>query len=394
MNGPPANLPSPEEPAPAAASAKPLAPLWLWPTRLALLFAGVVLPPFCFGVGYPDSPTWQSGNLDAYAKLLLARGPCVALYPFLLYNMTCMTLLIFAPERFLKKFIVRLGIYTGVLLAVQYWVLFAIALTDGTHVAAFVFGLAATAFCSALAATIAWGLVAVIYALARAFGWKLLWAVAVLLPVGVALESMMWAHPRHSLFLGFLGSGCFVCLFCATPWAVMAYTEMAIYVSRRSGVRRLRFSLAQLLGVITWLAAYLGAWRTSLIWMLQEYAKLPTTAPDDCYVCTAAARGHRRLVRGEARLLPGGKLTRVNDQMRYLKAAELLLASVSPAGHRECRRIYDRIGPLLAAILVYPVLADAAYLSLKPGEWLCRAGLALLLGGHRDLVRNLYRGRS
>lgn len=70
---------------------------WSWLARLAFLFAGVVLPAICFLIGFPDSPSWQSGNLEDYAQLLLLHKPSRALYPFLLYNMTCMTLLVFAP---------------------------------------------------------------------------------------------------------------------------------------------------------------------------------------------------------------------------------------------------------------------------------------------------------
>ena len=33
------------------------------------------------------------------------------------------------------------------------------------------------------------------------------------------------------------------------------------------------------------------------------------------------------------------------------------------------RRIYDRVGPVLARGLVHAVLADVAYLLLKPAEW-------------------------
>ena len=129
----------------------------------------------------------------------------------------------------------------------------------------------------------------------------------------------------------------------------------------------------------------------SYLVMLQEYAKLPKTPPGNCYICTAAARGHRRLVRSEERLLPGGTVRRVNDQTRYFKAAELLLAAVSPGGHRLCRRIYDCLGPRLAALLIHPVVADVAYLSLKPLEWAVRAGLALLLPECHASIKRLYR---
>ena len=124
--------------------------------------------------------------------------------------------------------------------------------------------------------------------------------------------------------------------------------------------------------------------------MLHEYSRLPTSPPDDCYVSTAAARGHRSLVRSREHVSRGGNVYVVNAQMRYLKAAELLLASVSPAAHRGCRLMYDRVGPVLASALVHPVLADAAYLGLKPAEWLARGVLALVLPEQGDVIGGLY----
>ena len=60
----------------------------------------------------------------------------------------------------------------------------------------------------------------------------------------------------------------------------------------------------------------------------------------------------------------------LNDQLRVLKAFELLLASFSPKGHLACRWIYDRLGPRFAAMLIHPLLADIGYFALKPVECL------------------------
>ena len=232
----------------------------------------------------------------------------------------------------------------------------------------------------------------------RILGWRLVPIVVILSIVAVVLEIIVVACIGEPIVFPCIVVSLVLCLLCSTPWAIASYAVMAVYVFRNSGVKRLQFSLAQLLAVVTWLAAYLGAWRTSFIWMLQEYAKLPTTPSEHCYVCTAAARGHRRLVGAEEYTAPDGTIHRVNDQMRYLKAAELLLASTSPPVHRVARRVYDRIGPILAAGLVHPLLGDVVYLSLKPPEWLSRAGLALVLPGRRPLIRRIYRpaesGRS
>ena len=70
----------------------------------------------------------------------------------------------------------------------------------------------------------------------------------------------------------------------------------------------------------------------------------------------------------------------VNAQLATFKAAELTLRAISPNGHRVFRFFYDRIGPRAAKMLCGPLLATAAYLCLKPAEWLCRIALRMLLG--------------
>ena len=68
--------------------------------------------------------------------------------------------------------------------------------------------------------------------------------------------------------------------------------------------------------------------------MLDEYSRLPKTEPAHCFVCTAAAAGHPGVVHSQSWQAADGRMIRVNDQLRYLKAFELLWASLSPAGHR------------------------------------------------------------
>ena len=53
--------------------------------------------------------------------------------------------------------------------------------------------------------------------------------------------------------------------------------------------------------------------------------------------------------------------------------------------------MYDAIGPKLAAMIVNAVLADLAYLALKPAEWFAWACLALAIPGETELVQSLYR---
>ena len=350
---------------------------WPWWAKPAFLLSGVILPLICLAIGVPDMRFWKSDNPADYAELLLAHKSSAPLYPFFIYNMICMTLLVVRPVRYAKIFIVRLGIYTGLVLALQYWLLFGISLMQGERSAEAIVIFAGLSVLAVGGPMLAGWFVT--YS-ARGFWLELVVTTAIGFSTAVVI-----IFPYVVLLI------ILVVLLCSTPWAVAAYAIMAVFVFRNSGVGGLRFTLARLLGVTTWAAAYCGAWRTAYLVMLQEYAKLPKTPPGNCYICTAAARGHRRLVRSEERLLPGGTVRRVNDQTRYFKAAELLLAAVSPGGHRLCRRIYDCLGPRLAALLIHPVVADVAYLSLKPLEWAVRAGLALLLPECHASIKRLYR---
>jgi hypothetical protein len=80
----------------------------------------------------------------------------------------------------------------------------------------------------------------------------------------------------------------------------------------------------------------------------------------------------------------------VNDQLRTLKCAEVALEAVAPRLHRAVRGVYDLIGPVFARMLVHPVLADAAYLALKPFEWLARVATRCIVPDIDELARKVY----
>jgi hypothetical protein len=345
---------------------------WSWLTRVAFLYAGVILPLICFLIGYPLGPEWQSGAFGAYAELLLMRRASIPWYPLLLYNVTCMTLMVADPVRFSRSFIVRFGIYSGVLVALQYWVLFGVAAGPGGNPAV---------------SLLAWmPLSVVVVAFILGLGWLFLYAWQKSVPLAGWIVLPFFIFGIAFVHITIIGN-----LYFSTAFALTSYTAMAFLILRYQQAERFRFSLLQLLGVFLWAGSYFGAWRISFRTMLEEYAALPSTAPSGCYVSSAAARGHRWLVRAESHQTARGDVVRANDQMRYLKAAELALASASPLGHRACRWLYDRYGRALAAALVHPLLADLAYLLLKPAEWFARIGLALLLPGENERIMNLYR---
>ncbi len=380
---------------------------WSWPARIGFFYTGVIVPIICFigsgrdGIFPIIGRRWQSGSMDVYIGLLLSWKASSVLYPFLIYSMVSLTLLVVRPARFYKKFVVRFGIYTGVWIALQYWIFILIGGNDGVPANwSEVGGLFEPVFYSLLAVFIPWGIGWLIHFLAGMFGRTRVWTIA------VALGAIAWfvflqfsPDGRGSLTFVLFGELEFLyvfSLFFGTSWAFAAYGTMAWYLIFRlkGNGPRFQFGLLRLFGVMSWLIAYLGAWRTSINIMLAEYAKLPTENPGGCYVATAAARGHSCVVHSEGLTIDAGMICPVNDQMRYLKCAELVLRHTAPRLHRACRWIYNRLGPRLAASLVHPLLADAAYLSLKPAEWFARLALAVLLPGYKQQISGIYRGRG
>lgn len=88
--------------------------------------------------------------------------------------------------------------------------------------------------------------------------------------------------------------------------------------------------------------------------------------------------------------LPGGETMRVNPQLRYLKCGELALQTLRPRMHKSLRGVYNRVGPRLARRMTHPLLADLAYLSLKPVEWGVRLGLRVLVPNAEAIAGRVY----
>jgi hypothetical protein len=133
------------------------------------------------------------------------------------------------------------------------------------------------------------------------------------------------------------------------------------------------------LGLAAWASAYLVAWRYDLLKMYELYAALPPEPPPDCYIATAAARGHPEFVHSWIIRRMDGKPIYVNVQLQRLKCAELAMMAVNPRLHKLLRKMYDVNGKFLALRIQNPLMADVAYLLLKPWEWLARLILRFVL---------------
>ncbi len=296
--------------------------------------------------------------------------------PFLAYAAACLGLLLLRPQ-FARSFIVRLGIYGGTILALQYVILVGLGCSAGGAflpiVATLVLGAAPPALHWAYrqaqrrrgekaARLAAVGLVCAAICLI---------GVASLLSYGtgvfIALAVILYGLPTWCLEIGAL-----------TSYRLLHDYELPA-----------RASAWSILGPLAWLGAYGAAWRWAVVRMLEAYADLPAYPPQ-CYIATAAAHGHPRLVGSWAAASHDGRPFRANRQLQRFKCAELALQAAWPSGHRRLRRIYNTLGPRLARRLHRPFLADGAYLLLKPAEWAAWALLRALVPEGEEMASRLY----
>jgi hypothetical protein len=145
--------------------------------------------------------------------------------------------------------------------------------------------------------------------------------------------------------------------------AAMAYFLMTIAVWRRRELTSNRRPWGWMYG---WCGGFLLAMLAKVPLAMRFYASLPDEPPQSCFVVTAAARGHARIVGTSY----DSTLCRpVNQQLLRFWQFEELLADQSPRVHRSLRHVYNRIGPLLAKLIIARWQADLVFLLLKPLEW-------------------------
>ncbi len=323
-----------------------------------------VLPALSFSVIKYLKPEWQDGELRSYAILLLFPEASWLFFPLLAYSIICYLLFLFAPVRFSKFFAVRCGIYMGVLLALQYSVL--------------MLGLVSSFV----------GVLVVIWILPIVFEGIYRW--------GAAKGSVRSANNVLFLLIAALvvggmwtgGSFLLMGLVMAAPfWSLLLSLRAANWLFKNYETR---ISLSHGLGLAAWFSAYAIAWRFDILKMYELYAALPKQPPPDCYIATAAARGHPRFVRAWTVQRADGKAMQVNLQLQRLKCAELALLAVHPSFHRLLRHIYDVVGKCLARRIQSPLLADAAYLLLKPCEWSARLLLKIIVPEIDSISMKMY----
>ena len=342
-------------------------PTSAWGRLVYSLFI-TLLPGFSFAATYLIMPEWQNGQLGSYIILLLLPKASWWFFPFLAYSIVCYLLLLLAPTRYAQSFVVRAGIYTGVLLALHYSILALIyALDSDAYVIILVW-----VFPSLFSLAYRWA--SSKWAVAKVNQVLFLFLAGVLL-IGALIS-------KGSIFVLIL-----IGLMMAAPfWSFLMAVRVAVWLYK---TQETRLSLQRGLGFASWLAVYVAAWRYDILKMYELYAQLPPQPPE-CYVATAAARGHPQFVRARTVQLADGKLMQVNRQLQLLKCAELAVLAIHPSLHRSLRKMYDIAGKWLARRIQNPLLADVAYLLLKPCEWSVKSILQWIVPEIEAISKRMY----
>jgi hypothetical protein len=338
----------------------------------AALLVGLPLLAF-WGAAVVLEPEWQSGRLSDYVALMLSPLASLLFFLLLAYAIGAYIFLIMDPARYADSVLVRLGVYSGVPLALQYCVL--AALTDIN-----------ASFTILLPALL------VLLALIKFYPWA------------VAVWGRRSVNIAYGIFFG--GVYLIVSILSRSPLTALMFALIAVvvgspfwcfYIYLRAAAWLLfhekKLTLPHVIGMGAWVALYTAAWRFDLLKTMQLYAALPPLPPD-CYIATAAAQGHPRVVRSRPLRLANGASMRVNAQLQRLKCFELSLLVAAPRLHSALRAVYDFLGPKLARRMRNPFAADLAYLALAPIEWTSTAVLRRLLPEFDAAADTMYIGKQ
>jgi hypothetical protein len=155
---------------------------------------------------------------------------------------------------------------------------------------------------------------------------------------------------------------------------VALFLIVPLYVAVWYSVRAWQLIKASPYGVWNYfwvLAGSLPFWIASLWWSYRSYQSLPDTV-DNCFVVTAAGRGHEQVVGPFQEITRHGRPRRVNQQLLTFWQFETWWQARAPRSHARFRHVYNCVGPMVARQITSPWLADAACASLKPLEWTAR----------------------
>lgn len=344
----------------------------------------------CFIAAGFLEPDWQSGKFEDYVALLFIPSVAWPFYPFILYSLWCMLAVLYQPLSCSQRPYIRLGLWSGVLLSCKFMIMLFIIIMPVSDMEVLIryIGLILLAF--GIPMSLWW----FIKKMSRRFGKRKVWVSVLILSASIYLGPIIYWGIKEKDFLGEMSflwpvySLVFLSFIVGPSWTFAFYLWLSVRIFRHTRAQPAKLT-RHFLYWTAWIAGYAVAWRVAIELMLTKYAALPKEPPD-CYITTAAACGHKFIVKSKPIVWADGKIIRVNDQMRNFKCAELALKAISPKTHIICRSVYNHFGPILAKYLRRPILADTAYLTLKPAEWLCRIVLYLLLKEKMKITELIY----
>ncbi len=104
-----------------------------WLETAVLAVAGIVLPMGCFAASlnlYPGGPVYQRGKWLDYLTLVPSVRASWPFAPLLFAATFAMGVLLIAPHRVARSWLLRWALYSGAILAAQYTLIQAIAFAD------------------------------------------------------------------------------------------------------------------------------------------------------------------------------------------------------------------------------------------------------------------------
>jgi hypothetical protein len=344
-------------------------PKQTWGRILYGLFL-TLIPAFSFWIVPAIGPEWQDGKFTSFVTLSLYPEASVFFILLLIYSVVSYLFFLVKPFRYSHSLIIRIGIYTGVILALQFSLVMLLYSTEN-----FIFVLLPMwVLPFAILWVHRWGK-------GKWALWKINIAITVVL-VGIPIilsmyESDITMFP-FMVLIGLLSGAPF--------WSFLIALRSAIWLFKN---HETKLTLSHGVGITAWSIAYTIGWRYDILKVFEMYSSLPTQPPN-CYIATAAAQGHPRIVGSQMVHRADGKSMRVNGQLQRLKCVELALMAVNPSLHKVFRKIYDVVGKALAQRMTNPFVADVAYLLLKPAELFAIFILKKIVPEIESVSRRMY----
>lgn len=112
------------------------------------------------------------------------------------------------------------------------------------------------------------------------------------------------------------------------------------------------------------------AWTETADWTFSQKIPPESLEPNGHYLCTVAARGHKKVVKPIRIGNRHGKPIVINRQLCIANAFEQLIQEKFPTFHRIIRKIYDEVGYPISKHINSKYSADLVYFLMKPLEWI------------------------